>query len=108
MQIVRQGEIGKAFVINLGVTSAPFDLTGATINKLRFIEPDGVTVHEFVSGFSVLGSPTNGQIAYTDVAGIFPNASDLGYWKIIAHVTKSGTAHQSYIAGLFLVIGANE
>lgn len=100
--IVRQGEIGKPFVVHTGI-----DLTGATLTRVRLVEPDGLTVHDITTGLSVLGNPTNGDISFSDTVGRFPDASDVGYWRVIARVTKSGVPHDSYDAGLFRVIGAN-
>lgn len=85
MDIVRQGTVGKDFVVHTGK-----DLTGWDSLKLRFIKPDGTLGFEVEDGVNPedvapSGTPTDGDLFFTDTVGRFPvdTPADLGIWSVI-------------------------
>jgi len=101
MKQIRQGTVGKPFRVD----TKKYDLTGWSAVAIRFVEPDGVTLHDVTSpAVTVVGPATDGILAYTDATGLFPSASDVGVWKVIAIVNKAGVIDYSAPAGRFRCI----
>lgn len=103
MDIVRQGTVGKDFLVHTG-----YNLTGWNALKLRFVKPDNVTYIEVEDpDVTVSGADADGDLAFTDT-GMFPTsdgAAGLGIWTIIAIVEKTGLVMPSAPSGKFRVIG---
>jgi hypothetical protein len=92
MDIVRQGTVGKQFVCHTG-----YDLTAWDNLKFDFYGPDGDLRFEVTDGVNPedvddSGTPTDGDMQWTDVAGAFPvdTPADLGIWSIVPIIVRDG------------------
>jgi hypothetical protein len=88
MDVVRQGSVGKDFLVHTG-----YPLTAPDALKLRFIGPDQSLRFEVEDpDVAAVGDPSLGDIGWTDEVGSFPIATDadLGIWTIIPIYEKAG------------------
>lgn len=106
MKIVRQGSVGTPFLVHTG-----FDLTTPDALKLRFYRPDLTFAFEVEDGgdpedVAAVGSPTIGDLGWTDTDGSFPidTPADCGIWSIVAVVERDGQVRPSGNTGKFRVV----